>query len=140
MFLTQLMLSLLSPSRHKTESKPSIYIHRGVDPVLKVGGRGTSLYTCMHTHTHARARARARACVRVCVCAYFYIRSTPMYMHTYLNHISYTLRNYRESTVNNYERASFARENEVGGRRSIYSLLTYRTLFCFGRNNRTAPK
>ena len=27
--------------------------------------------------------------------------------------------------------ASLARENEVGGRRSIYSMLTYRTLFCF---------
>ena len=40
-------------------------------------------------------------------------------------------------------RASLARENEagtVGGRRSIYSMLTYRTLFCFGRNNRTVPK
>ena len=39
--------------------------------------------------------------------------------------------------------ASLARENEagaVGGRRSIYSMLTYRTLFCFGRNNRTVPK
>ena len=31
-------------------------------------------------------------------------------------------------------RASLARENEagaVGGRRSIYSMITYRTLFCF---------
>ena len=37
-------------------------------------------------------------------------------------------------------RASLARENEVGGRRSIYSMLTYRTLFCFGRNNQTVPK
>ena len=40
-------------------------------------------------------------------------------------------------------RASLARENEagaVGGRRSIYSILTYRSLFCFGRNNRTVPK
>ena len=26
------------------------------------------------------------------------------------------------------------------GWRSIYSMLTYRTLFCFGRNNRTVPK
>ena len=40
-------------------------------------------------------------------------------------------------------RASLARENEagaVGGRRSTYSMLTYRTLFCFGHNNRTVPK
>ena len=40
-------------------------------------------------------------------------------------------------------RASLARENEagaVGGRRSIYSMLTYRTMFCFGHNNRTVPK
>ena len=37
-------------------------------------------------------------------------------------------------------RASLARENEAGGRRSIYSMLIYRTLFCFGRNNRNVPK
>ena len=40
-------------------------------------------------------------------------------------------------------RASLARENEagaVGGRRSIYSMLTYRTLFCVSHNNRTVPK
>ena len=29
---------------------------------------------------------------------------------------------------------------QLGGRRSIYSMLTYRTLFCFGPNNRTVPK
>ena len=28
-------------------------------------------------------------------------------------------------------RVSLARENEAGGRRSIFSMLTYRTLFCF---------
>ena len=28
-------------------------------------------------------------------------------------------------------RVSLARENEVGGRKSIFSMLTYRTLFCF---------
>ena len=32
------------------------------------------------------------------------------------------------------------RMGAVGGRRSIYSMLTYRTLFCFGRNNWTVPK
>ena len=28
-------------------------------------------------------------------------------------------------------RVSLARENEAGGRKSIFSILTYRTLFCF---------
>ena len=37
---------------------------------------------------------------------------------------------------------SLALENEVGGRKSILSMLTYRSLFCFvfGCNNRTVPK
>ena len=47
------------------------------------------------------------------------------------------------STNHSIGPASLARENEagaVGGSWSIYSMLTYRTLFCFGRNNRTVPK
>ena len=36
-------------------------------------------------------------------------------------------------------RVSLARENEAGGRKSIFSMLTYRTLF-FSCNNRTVPK